>query len=152
MATPFNFPSTTARLNLPLLFAGQAQKEFFVNQSLELIDALMQPVITASLAAPPADPAPGSIYRITATANGEWAGKEDDLAVRIGGAWNYVTPYAGMTAVDAQSGAILCFDSGWQAPHEPPQATGGSVIDTEARQMLTELVDALRTAGIFASS
>lgn len=40
MSDPVTFPSSTPAIGLPYLVAGQAQKEFFVNQSLCLLDAL----------------------------------------------------------------------------------------------------------------
>ena len=47
----------TPRWGLPLLFAGQAQKEIFHNEALMLVDALLHGrVESADLGAPPTDP------------------------------------------------------------------------------------------------
>ena len=53
MSDPIAFPSTTPSIGLPLLIPGQAQKEFFVNQALCLLDALHMRAVTASQPAPP---------------------------------------------------------------------------------------------------
>ena len=152
MATPISFPSTTQNYALPLLFSGQAQKEFFLNQALSVVDALLQRRVEQVQADPPSDPAEGSCYIVASPATGEWAGKEDDIAVRIGGEWHFITPRGGETLFDAGSGALIHYDSGWSSPVEPVAANGGTTIDAEARQMLNELVEALKNAGIFAKS
>ena len=40
MSDPIRLDGATARFDLPLLFAGQAQKEVFVNQALAVIELL----------------------------------------------------------------------------------------------------------------
>lgn len=149
MAVSSSFPSTTARFDFPLLFPGQAQKEFFINQSLTLIDAALQASVAESLSAPPQDPVEGASFRIKASATGEWVGHEDEVAVRIGGDWHYFGPQQGMTVFDRQAGGYLHYNSGWKIAAEPAQPTGGALIDAEARQTLGELVEALRNMGIF---
>lgn len=151
MAVPISFPSTTSKFSLPLLFAGQAQKEFFVNESLSLIDSLLSGVIKESLATPPAAPVEGDCFRIVATASGDWAGHEDELAIFVGGAWQFVAPQSGMSVFDQQAGATVHFNGSWQSPIEPIQPNGGTTIDTEARQMIGELIEALQKAGVFAN-
>ena len=129
--------------------AGQAQKEFALNQSLSVIDALLSQCISGSMADPPSAPVDGATYRITAPAQGAWVGHEDQIALWIGGAWSFVTPGEGMTVFDRGTGALIHYQGIWQTPVEPAEATGGSTIDSEARQMLVELVEALRKIGVF---
>lgn len=62
---------------------AQAQKEFFVNQALCLLDALHDRAVTASRNTPPESPAEGSCYRITAPAGAAWSGRDDHIAVMI---------------------------------------------------------------------
>lgn len=151
MTEPLTFASRTENYSFPLLFAGQAQKEFFLNQALAAIDGLLQLAVEGTLADPPPSPAEGSCYRIAGGASGEWEGKDDMLALRIGSAWQLVTPPAGTRVFDRTTHQCLLFDAGWIAPNEPAEPAGGSVVDVEARASLAELVAALRNAGIFAS-
>ena len=82
MANPIAFPSTTNRLSLPLLFAGQAQKEPFINHALSAIDALLTGVIDDSLASPPGSPPEGARYRVLENASGEWQGKAGGYGIQ----------------------------------------------------------------------
>jgi hypothetical protein len=144
------FPATTGRLGLPLLFVGQSQKEFFVNQSLALLDALAFRTIEASLTSPPADPVEGSCYRVLSPAAGPWAGREDALAALIGGDWHYITPPKGAMVHDLSENTCLYFDNGWQSSSLPASATGGATIDAEARALLSQVIDALAKLGLVA--
>ncbi|WP_420140894.1 DUF2793 domain-containing protein [Sphingomonas sp.] len=90
---------TTPRLMLPLLAAGQAQKEVTHNEALTLLDMLVQPVVEASgIDVPPVAPQPGQIWIVGGAASGAWAGHADHLAGWSGGGWRFVTPQPGMTA------------------------------------------------------
>ena len=53
MTDPVDFGSMTPRFELPLLFAAQAQKEFFVNEAHSLVDALLHPVVKGTTPTPP---------------------------------------------------------------------------------------------------
>lgn len=152
MTEPVTFPSVTSHYSLPLLFSGQAQKEFFLNQSFAMIDALLQGSVLASLAEPPTAPAEGSCYRILVAASGEWTSHDDEIAIRLGGTWNYVAAQDGMMVFDRHSGAFLHYDSGWNAASEPVAPAGGAFVDTEARLAISGLIQALRNVGIFAKT
>lgn len=144
------FPSSTPALGLPLLIAGQAQKEFFVNQALSVLDAICQHIVVASLAAPPASPAPGAGFRVTAPASGAWQGHDDAIALWIGGDWHFVAPRPGLQIFDAQAGHMLVFKSGWQHATAPTAPSGGNVVDVEVRASLAALIAALGEAGVVA--
>lgn len=103
-------------------------------------------MVTSSLAIPPSDPPEGHSYRILAGANNEWAGHDDEIALWIGGAWEFVTPSIGLSVFDQAEGIQLRYDGSWQSAIEPSTPTGGSTIDTEARAAISELIDALRAA------
>jgi hypothetical protein len=150
MSDPIAFPSSTPVIGLPLLMAGQAQKEFFVNQALCLLDALYPQTVRASLGTPPVDPSDGESFRITAPASGVWAGRENQVAVRIGGDWHFIDPQEGMRLFDRTAGCILLFRLQWHQCAAPAAPSGGTVIDLEARAAIAALTQALITAGVFA--
>lgn len=150
MSDPIALASSTPALGLPLLFAGQAQKEFFVNEALSLLDALHARAVTASQAAPPASPVDGACFRVTATATGAWAGQEGKLAIRIAGAWHFIPPADGMVIYDRAAGALVIFRTQWQPAAVVAAASGGTVIDVQARSTLTALITALKIMGVLA--
>ncbi|MEO0462313.1 MAG: DUF2793 domain-containing protein [Pseudomonadota bacterium] len=151
MAQPLTFPSTTAHFALPLLFAGQAQKEMTLNQAIAMVDALLRGSTAGSSNSPPADPAEGAIYRITPTASDAWLGKEDHLAIFIADTWQFVAPLAGMRLYDIADGKLMLFDTEWKSADDLAVPQGGSVIDIEARSLLADLIEQLKKVGIFSN-
>lgn len=148
MSEPIAFPAGTPNAGLPLLFAGQAQKEFFVNHSLAILDALAPRAVAATLGAPPALPQDGACYLVAPSASGDWSARADHLALAIGGSWHFVAPAEGMLMFDRDAGHWLCFRDGWHSAGAPAAPSGGSVIDTEARVALAQLVESLQTLGL----
>lgn len=148
MASPINFPSTTPVIGLPLLFTGQAQKEFTLNQSLSVIDALLPGVVVDSLGSPPSEAIDSECYRVTSPSSGEWTGKEENIAVRIAGGWQFLSPFRGLRIFDKSLGACLFYDSQWQAASEPDVVSGGAIVDVEARVALDQILGTLRAMGI----
>lgn len=144
------FDSRTARFDLPLLFAGQAQKEGFVNEIAARIDAMLHLSVEAEQAAPPTGPVDGQAWLIAATPSGEWTGKSGQIAARQAGNWFYFLPRQGLRLFNQATGQFVQFTSAWTAPSRPPVPSGGAVIDTEVRAALAALVAALTTAGILA--
>jgi len=88
---------TTTKLGLTETANGQANY-LNVNEALARLDQLVQGAVTDRLATPPGSPTNGSLYIITATATGAWAGRENQLAYWLSSvnAWTYVTPREGM--------------------------------------------------------
>jgi hypothetical protein len=152
MSDPIAFASSTPALGLPLLIAGQAQKEFFVNEALCVLDALNARAVTASQPAPPASPIAGASYRITAPATGAWAGHEDEVAMMIGGDWRFIGPAEGWLLFDQAAGQLVIYRSQWQPAALVAAPIGGSVIDIEARATLASLITALQGLGVLAAS
>ncbi len=150
MPEPIAYPSTTPIFGLPLLFTGQSQKEFFVNRALSIVDALLQQAVVASIGTPPATAAEGDCYRVTHSAGGAWLGREDHLAVLIGGAWHFVLPDEGTTVFDRAAEHRLVFRDGWKSYSLSSTVAGGSIVDAEARETLAELIDVLGQLGILA--
>lgn len=159
----------TPRWALPLLFAGQAQKEIFHNEALGTIDALLHGwALSADVASPPADPAIGQCWIVAAGATGVWAGQGDAIACWTQGGWRFIAPMAGMRIAVADRGHALHHDGDqWRdapvradglfihddqvvGPRQSAISTpvGGTTIDAEARNAIANILAALRTHGL----
>lgn len=148
MTEPVTFPSASPRFSLPLLFAGQAQKEFFVNEAHALTDALLHCAIEGVADTPPAAPQDGTCWLVGTDPTAEWSGQAGDLAARQGGNWIFVTPRTGMRLLNRATGQDMRFTGSWQMPARPVPPTGGSTIDAEARAAIFSIISALTEAGV----
>ena len=89
----------TTRLGLPLLAAGQAQKELTHNEALARLDVAVQAsVVAVGVATPPAAPAPGEAWIVGAGAGGAWTGQAGAIAAWTAAGWRFVGAREGMTA------------------------------------------------------
>lgn len=160
---------TTARLNLPLLSPGQAQKELFHNEALQTLDLLVAAAVEdGPITAPPASPLAGQCFIVGAGATGDWAGRDTCLAGYTAGGWRFITPVEGMTtyvrakAVDASfrggswelgllKGSEVLI-GGKKVVGERAAAilspTGGATVDVEARDAVGQILAALRQHGL----
>lgn len=105
----------TANLKLPFILPSQAQKHVTHNESLQLLDAIVQlGVLDRDLTAPPAEPAEGDRYIIASPATGAWEGREGEIAAFQDGAWNFLSPRPGWRAWIVDEQALLVWDgSSW---------------------------------------
>lgn len=163
---------STARLALPLLAAGQAQKELWHNEALALVDlALAAGVKGLELDAPPVDPEPGDAWVVGPEPTGVWAGHPGALAGWTAGGWRFVPPFEGLSVwLHGQKLHARFTDGGWSTgevrarhvlvdgtpvlgPQRPAIAdpAGGATVDAEARSALAEVLGALREHGLIAS-
>lgn len=161
----------TPRLALPLMAAGQAQKEVTHNEALQALDAAVQCVAqSASLTAPPSSPGEGLCWIVATGATGAWAGHDGALAQWTAGGWRFLTPAAGWHCHVLDAGCGYFHDgAGWAAgqvrndgiyvsgmrivgPRQPAVAApaGGSTVDAEARSAISALLAAVRTHGLIA--
>lgn len=148
MSEPLSFDNASPRFALPYLYAGQAQKEFYVNEALAITDALLHCAIEGTAASPPGTPVDGQNWRVAIGATGDWAGHDGQIACRQSGAWRFVTPRDGMRVFDRFSGASWLYADGWTMPASISPPTGGSNVDAEARAALAQLINALKMGGI----
>jgi len=161
----------TARFALPQLAPGQAQKEWFHNEALQLIDLLLCPVVEgAALATPPADPAAGACYLVASGATGAWTGKDDMLAGYTEGGWRFIAPVEGAQLLDRSSGqTILRREGAWESGIVRAQQleiegvtlvrerqaaiadpAGGSIVDSQCRTAVAAMLSMLRAHGLIA--
>lgn len=152
MTSPLTFDSASPRLGLPFLFAGQSQKEIFVNEALALTDALMHCLIEGVANSPPPTVNNGMNWLVGSTPSGEWAGQAGKLACKQAGGWMFVQPVDGMRIVNRATGQIMLFLTTWKTASAIPAPTGGSTVDAEARTAVTQIIAALKASGILPAS
>ncbi|UOR16309.1 DUF2793 domain-containing protein [Qipengyuania aquimaris] len=141
--------SSTSRYGLPLLFSGQSQKEFTVNEALARLDLLTHPAVEQELADPPPNPSAGDCYIVGTSATGDWAGHDASLAGWDGTQWTFVEPRDGMAIRCLSDGSLRQYSGGWQGYSAPLDPHGGSTVDIEARTAIAELITLLKAFGIF---
>ena len=153
MSDPVVYQSSSPRFGLPFLFAAQAQREFFVNEALARVDLLLHTVILGERSEPPLAPIEGEIWLVAPDAQGAWAGQSGRIAGFVAGDWTFCAPATGMRVWDKAHGQTAVFDGiSWSHPAAPVAPAGGTVIDTEARAAILNLISSLRTAGIFSAN
>ena len=156
---------TTARLALPMIVPGQAQKEMTHNEALVRIDAAVQPnVVALGLATPPTDPDDGACWIVGDSASGAWSGHDQQLAIWTAAGWRFVAPTLGFAVWLAESGVSARFvDGAWEvgvaradtlilggrAMLATPAAAivgpgGGSIVDSGARSAIEAILAVLR--------
>ena len=151
----------TARYGLPLLEAGQGQKDITHNEALVLVDAVISCMVEGrDLVLPPDAPVAGSCWLVPAGAAAEWEGKAGQIAIATGSGWRFLAAPEGTTLfVRLGRERLRRLDGEWVpdvfsgAPAAPvADPAGGSVVDSEARAALASLLDRLRTMGVLMTS
>ena len=149
--------SASARLSLPFLSPGQAQKEFFHNEALQTLDLLVAPAVEEGPRdAPPASPNIGACYLVGASPSGDWVGKSMCIAGYTSGGWRLIQPTEGMTAYVKSTGQTATYREGaWEIAGGQlaaiPGPSGGSNVDVEARAAIDQVLAALRHHGLIES-
>lgn len=159
----------TPRLGMPMLQPGQAQKELFHNEALALIDIATQATVVAvGTATPPAGPVAGQCWVVGAGATGVWSGREGALAGWTAGGWRFITPREGMAVWSIADGTFARFaGSTWVVGEATcarlvigadqvlgarrpaiTLASGGVVVDVEARAAIEAVLTMLRDHGL----
>ena len=162
----------TARWSLPLLEAGQAQKEMTHNEALATLDLLVQAsVVAVGPNAPPASPAAGQCWAVGAAPTGAWAGHAHALAGWTAGGWRFAAPGEGASVWSAADGCSAIWTCGqWRVGQVAGAAlliggvqvigaqrpaiaepAAGTTVDAEARTTLAEVLGVLRAHGLIAS-
>ena len=152
MSDPVTFDSTTPRLALPLLFAGQAQKEFTLNEALLRADLVLHCAVEGEVAAPPPSPVAGQAWLVAANPSGAFAGHTSAIAGFTAGGWRFIAPQAGFRIYDKASACFRHYAGSWQRVIVPSAPAGGGTIDQEARTAIGNILEKLVSAGILATS
>jgi len=134
--------STTTILSLPLMSPSQAQKTVTHNEALVQLDAMVQlSVLDRTRTAPPSSPVLGQTHLVAASATGAWAGRDRQLAVWNGTAWEFHTALTGWRAY-VQAEAVVASYNGtaWftesDVAHTYPQLGINGASDATNRLMV----------------
>ena len=160
----------TSRYALPLLQAGQAQKEITHNDALARIDALLHLAVDSRHNSA-ATEANGTVWIVPAGASGAWAGHDGEIAIFDFSGWSFVAPVEGCVAFVRDEGIFIHYAGGqwrdaWTVPtlavggmtlsgSSPAAVTtpdGGLVVDVEARAALGQLLTTLRASGVIVAA
>jgi hypothetical protein len=161
--------SGTPRFQLPFLSAGQAQKEFTHNEALQILDLVVAPAVEEGPRTdPPAVPTLGACYIVGSSPTGDWTGRSQAVAGFTSGGWRFIDPVEGMSLFVKADASCATFHQGaWEmgvvrgstlvlggdqvvGSRLPAivSPSGGSTIDSEARNTLGQMLDALRQHGL----
>jgi len=151
MTDSISFAASTPRFSLPLLFAGQAQKEITVNEALTEIDILLHTAIEAEVNTPPAAPVVGQAWLAGSAPIGVFAGKSSQIAAWTDGGWRFIVPHDGVVVFDRNRSCLRLFCGGWRSFTAPSSPSGGTIIDVQARNAIATLITQLQQAGIFSA-
>jgi hypothetical protein len=151
MTDPIIFAATTPRFSLPLLFAGQAQKETTVNEAMIEADILLHATIEAEINTPPSAPVSGQAWLAGSAPTGAFSGKAAQIAAWTDGGWRFIIPRDGVVVFDRNRSCLRLFCGGWRLVSPPANANGGTVIDVQARNAIATLITQLQQAGIFST-
>ena len=158
----------TSRLALPLLAAGQAQKEMTHNEALALLDLAVQgAVVAVGEEMPPVAPLPGQCWIVGDAPAGDWAGRGNAVAGWTEGGWRFLAPREGMRLWLSEADGFALYAGGmWRLGEAHgrllvdgvqvvgPRAaaiaepSGGTMVDAEARASILAVLDVMRAHGL----
>lgn len=140
---------TTPRHLLPLLAAGQAQKEITHNEALMLIDMLIAGTVDGvGVNTPPDTRSIGQAWIVGPSPTADWVGHQHRLVAWMPGGWRSLALPPGAAVRDASGKLWLRGDSGWAGPATVAAPEGGGTVDTQARTAIAALCDGLRRYGM----
>ncbi len=128
--------------------SGQSQKEFYFNQAMSLVDALLSARVEGELSSPPASPGESQCWIVGDLATDDWQGHEGEIAVFVAGGWSFVSPENGMALFNKAAGQNVFYSNGWTAGNSPILPSGGTVVDLEARTAISEIIDILKETNL----
>ena len=119
----------TTHLLLPYILASQAQKHVTHNESLRLLDAMVQlSVLDSSRTAPPASPTDGDRHIVASGATGLWAGWDLNVAFWVDGVWMRLVPRPGWLAWIADEAAFVVWNGSAWDPVGVPQDVSDAIF------------------------
>ena len=161
--------SNTPRLRVPFLSPGQAQKEFFHNEALQILDILVAAAVEEPPRnSPPSAPAVGACYIVGSAPTGVWAGTAQNIAAFTSGGWRFTPPFEGLTAYVRSTATSAAYRAGaWEIgvlrgtnvviggqqvvggrAGAIASASGGTTVDAQARSVIDQILGAMRQHGL----
>ena len=143
--------SDSPLLQMPYLAASQAQKHMTHNEALSMLDGLVHlAVVSRVVATPPASPTNGQRYLVPAAPTAEWVGRTGKVALRMEGAWRYLTPIEGWRLWVSDEDLLLSFDgSVWVSPGVPGSLQNLSLLGVNATADTTNKLTVASAATLF---
>ncbi|MCU0890412.1 MAG: DUF2793 domain-containing protein [Sandarakinorhabdus sp.] len=160
----------TPRLGLPLIAAGQSQKDVTHNEAVLALDSMVAlAVASRSQIVPPTQPESGETHIVPQGGAAAWSHPAGTLVQWQNPGWLPQTPRDGLSALVLDEGIMLIHRGDWQSAWPvagleiggrsllaaPPVTIappmGGATVDAEARSALTALLAALASQGILAT-
>ncbi|MBN8531562.1 MAG: DUF2793 domain-containing protein [Alphaproteobacteria bacterium] len=120
--------SQTARLGLPYIVSGQAQKEVTHNEGLNKLDAFVTPVVADIADSPPGSPAAGDLYIVGSSPSGDFTGHANQLAQYQTGGWVFYAPFKWMDAVVESLDSRMAYDGSAWVPFGLIMRDGGEYM------------------------
>lgn len=160
----------TLRLGLPLIAAGQSQKDVTHNEAVLALDRIVAlAVVSRTHASPPAAATAGEIQIVPAGGEAAWGQPAGSLMQWQGAGWQVQAPRDGQLALLQDEAVLLVYNQVWQAllpvggllisgrpvlaaaPASIAPPTGGATVDIQARAVLSALLSTLLQQGILAT-
>ena len=85
-------------------------------------------------------------------ATGAWSGQAGKIAAWQSGNWLFFAPRDGMRLLNRASGQEIRYNGNWKIANRPALPTGGTIVDAEARSVISALIASLTTAGVIPAS
>jgi hypothetical protein len=103
----------TPRLRIPELVSMQEANAVTWNETLVQLDAFVDLYLLGQFVnTPPGSPADGDAYLVGGSPTGAWSGYAYKIASCIDGAWRFYTPFNGLRAYVATTGAFIVYVGG----------------------------------------
>ncbi len=88
--------TTTPKFGIQDIADQQANAETTHNEAVRLLETMASRAIKdRDLTTPPGSPTDGDAYIVKATGTGDWAGKDNNVAVYVTDAWKFISPEEG---------------------------------------------------------
>lgn len=109
--------TNTPILSMPYIAPSQAQKHVTHNEALRLLDVLVQLVADSrSGTTPPPAPSEAQCFIVAPGATGDWAGQDEQIALRESGVWIFIAPQSGWIAMVTDTMELAVFDGAAWGP------------------------------------